>query len=144
MNWFSLIPTALSALGGIFSKPSDGATTTTTTSTPALSPAMQAAAGAALGKANDIWQKPYQAYTGERVAGPSAQRPKLDSMMSSLGTQINNGMADSNGFQARIAALMGRGPQRVTAPNMVNGGPQGGLTQAPMPVAPLPQSPTGV
>lgn len=141
MNWFSLIPTALSALGGIFG----GNNTTKTTSNTDLSPAMKAATGAMMGKANEIWKTPYSAYSGERVAGPdAATRPQLDAMMGSLGNQVNAGMNDANGYQARIRDLMARGPNRVTAPTMVPGGPQATMTQQPtgMPVMPTP--PTGV
>lgn len=139
MNWFSLIPMALSALGGLF--PSNNSTTQTTTN--AQSPALTAAANTALDKATANLNKPYTAYTGERVAGPSASRPAIDSMMSMIGKQVQ--AQDPNGYQARLRSLMSMGPSHVTAPNLVaSGGPSAGYTPPPLP-PPLPTpAPTGM
>ena len=137
MNWFSLIPMALSAMGGIFGG------NNTTTATPKQSPELTAAAKDALTQATTNWHKPYVPYTGERVAGPSAQRPLLDQAMSQLGGQINAGLHDANGYQARIRGMLGQGPARVTAPNLVAGGPQAGYSRAPTPMPTLP-APVGM
>lgn len=122
MNWFSLIPAALGALGGLFGLGGSQPTTSTTSSTTQIDPALKAAGQEALTKAHSIWQQPYQQYTGERVAGPTASRAALDPLMSTIGQQVNAGLSDANGYQTRISSLLGRGPGHITAPTLVPGG----------------------
>lgn len=111
MNWFSLIPAALGLMGGIFS---GGQKTSTTT--PTMSPALKKAADAALAKANAIWKQPYQSYAGERVAGPTASRSQINTVMRGIGP----------------TSAYGAGPARVTAPTLVPNGARATLTNSPM------------
>lgn len=133
MDWFSLIPMALSGLGGIL-----GGGKTTTSSTPTLSPQVQKLADSALDKAKHIWKQPYKAYGGDRTANPTASRAALNPVMDQLGKSAMAGMSGANGYQGRISDLMNRGPARISAPNLVPvGGPAVGMD--PMAgVAPVP------
>lgn len=119
MNWLSLIPAALGALGGIFGSNNTSNSTSSTT----MSPALTAAANGALTKANTIWQQPYTQYPGERVAAPTAARAAVNPLMGQLTQLIQGNMANGNGAQPRISEMLGRGPGRVSAPTLV---PQGG------------------
>lgn len=123
MNWLSLIPAALGLMGGIFS---GGQKTETTT--PQMSPQLKALADQALGKAKAIWAQPYQKYTGERVAGPTASRTALNPLMNQMGFLAKQGLGDNAAGEQRLSTMMARGPARVTAPPMVNGGVQAPLT----------------
>lgn len=133
MDWLSLIPVALGALGGIF-----GGENTSTTQTK-LDPKLLKLADSALGKAKTIWNQPYKAYGGDRVADPTASRRELTPVMSMIGNKVQGGMNDANGYQARIADLMNAGKSRVNVPSMVAGGPRATYS-APATVAPVPRS----
>jgi hypothetical protein len=133
MDWFSLIPAALGALGGLFG----GNSTSTTTTTPKLDPALKAAGTDALTRATAILHKPYTPYTGQRVAGPTASRTALDPILAQIGQKVQGGMNDANGYQARISQLMNRGPGAISAPTMVPGGPMATYAR-PATVAPVP------
>lgn len=136
MDLLSLIPAALSFLGGMFG----GNKTTTTASTPANSPALEAAAGKLFTEAEKTFTKPYQQYTGDRTANATASRAALDPLMTKITGQVQGGMSDANGYQARIRSLMNSGPARVTVPSMVQGGAQVGYQPLTSP-APLPPMP---
>jgi hypothetical protein len=132
MNWFSLIPAGLGLLGGIL-----GGGKNTSESQTNLSPQMKKLSEQALNKAKGIWNQPYKAYGGDRVANPTASRQQLNPMMSMIGNKVQGGMNDSMGYQARIANMMNAGRSRVTAPSMVQGGPRATYA-APATVAPVP------
>lgn len=132
MEWlFGLIPAALSALGGLFG---GGQNTSTTTSTPVMDPQVKAATSSLISKAMANFGKPYQQYTGQRTAGPTASRQALDPLMSSISSKVMGGLNDSSGYQGRVRNLLNQGPSRVTVPSMVSGGAQVGM--APMPNVP--------
>jgi hypothetical protein len=136
MDWISLIPAALSALGGFFG---GGNKTTNSTST-SLTPQMADLAKTVLTQAKSNFTKPYAAYTGERVAGPTAARTALTPVLQQVGQQTMAGMNDANGYRARISQMMNQGPGRVTAPSLL-GGPPGGFSRTPLPYTPVPETP---
>lgn len=133
MDWLSLLPFGLSALGGLFGGNSNTSTTSTT-----LSPQLKGYATDALTKAHDIWKKPYQAYTGERVAGPTASRTALNPVLTQIGQQVMGRMGDNNGYQRRISQLMNQGAGRVSVPDMVGGGPMATYSRSGAAIAPVP------
>lgn len=145
IDLWSLVPALLSGAAGLF-----GNNTNTTTQTPVVNPQLQQAITQLLGRAGTNFNKPYTPYTGDRTANPTASRAALDPVMAGVGQQAMGGLADANGYRARIRELLnGRSPQRVTAPTLVPGGPSaprtgGGVPQnlsaLPMPPA---MPPTG-
>lgn len=129
MEWlFGLIPAALSALGGLFG---GGQNTSTTTSTPVMDPQVKAATSSLISKAMANFGKPYQQYTGQRVAGPTAARTQLDPLMSSISGNVMGGLNDASGYRGRVRNLLNQGPSRVSVPSMVPGGATVGMTQMP-------------
>jgi len=128
MDWLSLIPAGISLLSGLFggNKTKDG-----------NSKAIDQATKTILTQAGSIYSKPYQQYTGQRVAAPTASRTAVNPMMTDMTSRITGQMNDSNGLQARAKALLNMGPQRVSVPTMVPGGPQVSMSP-PQTVAPLP------
>jgi len=109
MNWWSLIPIGLSLLGGITS----GGRSTNSSRT-ALSPIVEKLAKESLTKAGTVYNKPYQAYPGERVPGASPARGMLQDTLGG----IKNMVAQGNGQQGAISNLMGRQPRTVSAPTL--------------------------
>lgn len=113
MDWFSLIPAALSGLGGLFGGGNKSTTKTT------LTPQMEKLAKEALTKATSIWNKPYTPYTGQRVAGPTQSRQQLTPLMSQMGGMVTNGMNRAGNVQNQVMDIMDRGPVSVSAPTLV-------------------------
>ena len=132
LDWLSLIPAGISLLGGLFG----GGNKSTTTS--GNSPELNAAAKKIMTEAGKIYSKPYQQYTGQRVAPMTASRTAMNPLMGQINHVVQNQLTDANGMQGRARQLLNMGPQRISVPNMVNGGP---TVSAPIPppVAPLPQ-----
>ncbi len=139
MDWLSLIPAALGALGGLFGWGKSPDPTTTTTTTPVVDPTLTAAQQAGLAKAQSIFGKPYTPYTGQRVAAPTASRTAVDPMMAALKSKVTAGLNDSNGYQNRISQLLNAGPGRVQVPSMLQGNASTytpGSAPSPVPVMP--------
>lgn len=134
LDWLSLIPAGISLLGGLFGGNSNKTTTTTQSQN---SPQLEAAAKKIMTEAGKIYSKPYQAYTGQRVAGPTASRTQLNPLMTSIGSKVQGQLSDASGLQARARQLLNAGPQRISVPTMVPGGPSVGMAPSPT-VAPLP------
>lgn len=125
MDWLSLIPAGISLLSGLFGGKKE------TTSKTGNSPELDAAAKKIMTEAGKVFAKPYQAYPGQRVAPTTASRGALGSMMGSIGNKVQGGLNDASGLQARARELMGIGPQRVSIPTMVSGGPQASMNAQP-------------
>ena len=126
MDWLSLIPAGISLLSGLF-----GGNKNTSTTTTGNSPELTAAAKKIMTEAGKVFAKPYQAYPGQRVAPTTASRQALAPFMASIGNKVQGGLNDANGLQARARELMGTGPQRVSIPTMVPGGPQASMNALP-------------
>jgi len=128
MDWLSLIPAGISLLSGLF-----GGNKTKDNNSKAIDQATKTI----LTQAGSIYSKPYQQYTGQRVAPSTASRTAVNPMMTQIGNQVTGQMNDASGLQARAKALLNMGPNRVSVPTMVSGGPQVSMNAAPT-VAPLP------
>lgn len=133
MDWLSLIPAGISLLSGLF-----GGNKKTTTSTTGNSPQLDAAAKKIMTEAGKVFAKPYKPYTGQRVAPMTASRTALNPLMAQIGGKVQGQLTDANGLQGRARELLNMGPQRVSIPTMVPGGPQASMNPAPT-MAPLPQ-----
>lgn len=132
IDWVSLIPAGVSLLSGMFGNNS---------SKNKNDSAIDKATGKILTEAGKVYSRPYQAYTGQRVAGFGSGRNAATPWMQKIGDTIQGQMNDSSGLMARARELMGLGPQRISVPTMVNGGPQVGMNPAPS-VTPMPSPPT--
>lgn len=132
MDWLSLIPAGISLLSGLFG---GGNKQTTQTGNSAQ---LDAAAKKIMTEAGKVFAKPYKPYTGQRVAPMTASRTALDPLMSQIGGKVQGQLTDANGLQGRARELLNMGPQRISIPTMVPGGPQANMTPAPT-MAPLPQ-----
>lgn len=133
MDWLSLIPAGISLLSGLF-----GGNKNTSTTQTGNSPELTAAAKKIMTEAGKVYAKPYQQYAGPRVAPTTASRTALTPLMGQIGNKVQGQLTDANGLQGRARDLLGMGPQRISIPTMVSGGPQASMNQAPT-VAPLPQ-----
>jgi hypothetical protein len=132
LDWLSLIPAGVSLISGLF-----GGNEKKSTTTSQNSPALEAAAKKIMTEAGKIYSKPYQAYTGQRVAPPTASRTALTPLMGQIGDKVQGQLNDASGLQARAKSLLNMGPQRISVPTMVPGGPSVGMN-APTTVPNLP------
>lgn len=111
--WQTLIPIGATLLGGILDSRGNE-----TTSRPWSSPELEAAAREIFSRAMETFSKDYPHYGGERVAGPTAARGRLDKFLPQIEGAVSGGMNAANRYSGKIDQLLRMKPANISVPTL--------------------------